>query len=378
MCAMFADFEECLRPACTNCHAMPGPGGLCRICAREALAGATGAGGLNLGSSSASNGGGAGGLGTQVPEAMISSATSDEVRQLTWIEVEVFGFQDLTPPDAEDQAPASVEPDIWELLPDAAVAVLSPERSSIGHVAPADFLSSSGGAVSSTASVDEDEAARRPHEETASTWEQVPVVEPLNVSWQESLSPPRQVPAAVSEPLADSWEETPSDRGPELWSVVPAEVLASSERRRSDLDAQGGEGAAVQHVIAGGIIVENSEATESSTPVLPHWTEFANDVHEADEALLHNSSPESAMRRRCGDNTVDLEAPAASSSELPALGQSLCIVCVKAAAVATFVHGLTGHTACCLPCAQEVQRRGCSCPVCRLPFTSVIRNFVTT
>lgn len=340
----------------------------------EALAGTTGAPGVELGSrSTASNGGNTAGLGVQVPEAMVSSSTSDDARHLTWVEVDVFGFQDLTPPDADDQAPASVEPDLWELLPDAAVAFSSPERRA--HVAPADVLPGSDGAVS-RASADNDEAVRRPHEETVSSWQQVPVLEPLSISWQESLSPPRQL--LVPEPPADSWEETPGSRGPELWAVVPAEVLASAERRRSDLDSQGGEGAAVQHVIAGGIIVENSEATEPSTPVLPHWTAFANNVHEPVEALLHNSFPEETAGRRCSEDTLDLEAPAASSSELPAAGESLCIVCARAAAVATFVHGLTGHTACCLPCAQEVQRRGCACPVCRLPFTSVIRNFVTT
>lgn len=60
---------------------------------------------------------------------------------------------------------------------------------------------------------------------------------------------------------------------------------------------------------------------------------------------------------------------------LPELGQATCVVCQEFAAVATFVHGSTGHTACCVRCAREVQQRGASCPMCRRRFGAVIRNF---
>jgi len=53
-----------------------------------------------------------------------------------------------------------------------------------------------------------------------------------------------------------------------------------------------------------------------------------------------------------------------------------CIVCMDRSANATFIHGQTGHTACCLACALELQRRGETCPVCRLEFTAVIRNYM--
>jgi len=353
MCAMFAEFEECLRPTCANCYAMPGPTGLCRHCASEVLVTAT-----DLVSSSTGSQGGSVGLGTQVPEAMISSATSEDA---------------FSPPLRHMPAPASVEPDLWELLPDAAVHVQSPERPPLGEAA-LEWTSSSGGAVSSTVRVAEEEAARRRQDEPVSNWEQVTSMEPLADSWQDSPSPPRH---AVSETLADSWEETPNMHapGPELWSVVPAEVLASAAQRRSDFDAQGGEGAGVQHVIAGGIIVEESRE-EEATQLAMSLTHFQA------EASAQNSSAEAASRIRPPtsdiEDALDPAVSSATSSESPALGQSLCIVCVKAAAVATFVHGLTGHTACCLACAQEVERRGRSCPVCRQVFTSVIRNFVTT
>ena len=40
-----------------------------------------------------------------------------------------------------------------------------------------------------------------------------------------------------------------------------------------------------------------------------------------------------------------------------------------------FVHGETGHIACCLLCARALQARGASCPVCRLPVDVVIQHF---
>lgn len=53
-----------------------------------------------------------------------------------------------------------------------------------------------------------------------------------------------------------------------------------------------------------------------------------------------------------------------------------CIICSDAPAVMTFVHGSSGHTACCPACAGQIQARGYRrCPVCRQHFSSVIRNF---
>lgn len=53
-----------------------------------------------------------------------------------------------------------------------------------------------------------------------------------------------------------------------------------------------------------------------------------------------------------------------------------CVICSDAPAIMTFVHGSSGHTACCPACAAQIQQRGYRrCPVCRQRFSSVIRNF---
>jgi hypothetical protein len=188
---------------------------------------------------------------------------------------------------------------------------------------------------------------------------------------------------------------TTSEDPAEIWSVFPAEVLASAEHRRSEGAHESSEAVGVQHVIAGSIIEESREASDISAtamePVSPleqpsaadlshEWSELTSAVRQVPP---QNSSPEEVFRYEApleGDveATADEMALAASASASQVHGQALCIVCVKAVADATFVHGLTGHTACCLSCAQEVQRRCHTCPVCRLPFTAVIRNFVTT
>lgn len=210
---------------------------------------------------------------------------------------------------------------------------------------------------------------------------------------------------------ADFWEDLPA----EFWSVVPAEVLATlpeGVRRREDSEF-------VQHVIAANLIEELHEAETALTGSAAAATSMSSPSNElgqlansdvqatsgtsgggssssaaepfgwdevATEASLQNSSSSvgaatQTPRGETLDPTVASAVSLTQSDELPvaellAPGQAVCIVCVKAAAVATFVHGLTGHTACCLRCAQEVQRRGNACPVCRQDFTAVIRNFV--
>lgn len=52
-----------------------------------------------------------------------------------------------------------------------------------------------------------------------------------------------------------------------------------------------------------------------------------------------------------------------------------CLVCFSACRNATFVHGESGHIACCLECARVLKGRGDPCPVCRLPVDSVIQHF---
>jgi len=52
-----------------------------------------------------------------------------------------------------------------------------------------------------------------------------------------------------------------------------------------------------------------------------------------------------------------------------------CLVCFSSHRNATFVHGESGHIACCLECARVLKGRGDPCPVCRMPVDSVIQHF---
>jgi hypothetical protein len=73
------------------------------------------------------------------------------------------------------------------------------------------------------------------------------------------------------------------------------------------------------------------------------------------------------------------EAPPAGDTEdakQPGIG--LCIVCMEQSAVATFVHGFTGHTVCCMRCGQKVlNTKERLCPVCKKPVERMIRNYTS-
>lgn len=325
MCAMIVDrVEDILRPTCSRCHAPAALGeastGLCHSCANE---------------------------------AMVSSVTSDEVRQLTWVEVHDLGLQDFAVRSEEHIS--HFEDSLYLPSPTwspALVATSSPPRSN-ALVTAAD----------------------------PELWELLPEAADPSSSSSDVRS------------TADLATNNASEDPPELWSVFPAEVLASAERRRSEGANESSEAVGVQHVIAASIMEEHSEASDlpatatGSGPLLEQpsasdspfeWSELTSDVRQV---LPQNSSPEEVLRYERpleggADATANQTALEANASQVH--GQATCIVCVKAVADATFVHGLTGHTACCMPCAQEVERRGHSCPVCRSPFTAVIRNFVTS
>lgn len=55
--------------------------------------------------------------------------------------------------------------------------------------------------------------------------------------------------------------------------------------------------------------------------------------------------------------------------------RSLCIVCLQNFRNAVFVHNNTGHTCCCLGCAEELFQKGMACPICRESIDQVIQNF---
>ena len=70
-----------------------------------------------------------------------------------------------------------------------------------------------------------------------------------------------------------------------------------------------------------------------------------------------------------------ISALSGSDIDAAVANESLCVVCLTDARNATFVHGETGHIACCLLCARTLQARGDSCPVCRMPIDVVIQHF---
>ena len=52
-----------------------------------------------------------------------------------------------------------------------------------------------------------------------------------------------------------------------------------------------------------------------------------------------------------------------------------CAICFERIKNASFVHGKTAHTVCCLECAHELKRQNKGCPVCRAPIEMVLENF---
>ena len=48
-----------------------------------------------------------------------------------------------------------------------------------------------------------------------------------------------------------------------------------------------------------------------------------------------------------------------------------CVICMDNPNNATFVHGDSGHTICCMDCAKNLEK----CPLCRKPIEKVIKNF---
>lgn len=67
-----------------------------------------------------------------------------------------------------------------------------------------------------------------------------------------------------------------------------------------------------------------------------------------------------------------------SSSNIDVTGENSdsCIICLSRPKDASVVHGRTGHQVTCLACAKKLWQYGLPCPVCRLPITSIIRNYV--
>ena len=51
-----------------------------------------------------------------------------------------------------------------------------------------------------------------------------------------------------------------------------------------------------------------------------------------------------------------------------------CSVCLVKVANATLMHGITGHTCCCMPCARVLEQHCLPCPLCREPIAQVVMD----
>lgn len=53
----------------------------------------------------------------------------------------------------------------------------------------------------------------------------------------------------------------------------------------------------------------------------------------------------------------------------------LCLVCMDAKKQTTFVHGETGHSCCCVECAELFEEKLAICPMCRCSIEKIIRQY---
>mmetsp|Transcript_81825 Transcript_81825/g.227903 ORF Transcript_81825/g.227903 Transcript_81825/m.227903 type:complete len:592 (-) Transcript_81825:92-1867(-) len=195
----------------------------------------------------------------------------------------------------------------------------------------------------------------------------------------------------------------PNGVDPQVWSELPPEARAwalSSDSVMRNAPATGGEaavpsgGRASTMTLPGSTILGTRARAPCARP-RHAWATLGR--HAADTAPPNDGDSSgggrapatmlpgaTALGARCDDPRAQprhaLCAPSRNAADTDPLAEGdtsggTCIVCTDAPAVATFVHGFTGHTACCLSCAWELERRGSSCPVCRQPFSSIIRNF---
>lgn len=183
--------------------------------------------------------------------------------------------------------------------------------------------------------------------------------QPWRRAWRD-IQTLRQREAAVGVPVP------PPGLDPLVWHMLPPEARAQMRH-----EARGSE-PPIEALRVGtldgqlGAVVSRHSTARASIAGLPDT-----------ETSLRHVVP-LAGRLSLGSKPAPGDAVGASGQAPPPLGdKGVCIVCADELANATFVHGSTGHTACCLPCALELERRGSACPICRQPFTAVIRNYST-
>mmetsp|Transcript_44211 Transcript_44211/g.99439 ORF Transcript_44211/g.99439 Transcript_44211/m.99439 type:complete len:354 (+) Transcript_44211:103-1164(+) len=90
-----------------------------------------------------------------------------------------------------------------------------------------------------------------------------------------------------------------------------------------------------------------------------------------------NTAVEITLQRRVPKNSATAGRVAQDILRRDRLSSSkgTCVICMDAPATITFVHGSTGHTACCLLCASGLPPCAGKCPVCRQMYSLRIQNF---
>mmetsp|Transcript_73146 Transcript_73146/g.136722 ORF Transcript_73146/g.136722 Transcript_73146/m.136722 type:complete len:354 (-) Transcript_73146:80-1141(-) len=90
-----------------------------------------------------------------------------------------------------------------------------------------------------------------------------------------------------------------------------------------------------------------------------------------------NSAVEITLQRRVPKNSPAQGRVAQDLMRRDRLSatKGTCVICMDAPATITFVHGSTGHTACCLLCASGLPPCAGKCPVCRQTYSLRIQNF---
>lgn len=70
--------------------------------------------------------------------------------------------------------------------------------------------------------------------------------------------------------------------------------------------------------------------------------------------------------RKCGQSK-----PASDDAD----ATTVCLVCFAAIRNASFLHGDSTHTVCCVQCAEAIMARGGTCPLCRQQIERLIKSF---
>eukprot|EP00746_Dinoflagellata_sp_MGD_P010305 gnl/MRDRNA2_/MRDRNA2_121228_c0_seq1.p1 gnl/MRDRNA2_/MRDRNA2_121228_c0~~gnl/MRDRNA2_/MRDRNA2_121228_c0_seq1.p1 ORF type:complete len:378 (+),score=93.77 gnl/MRDRNA2_/MRDRNA2_121228_c0_seq1:55-1134(+) len=101
-------------------------------------------------------------------------------------------------------------------------------------------------------------------------------------------------------------------------------------------------------------------------PEIPGYVGVGSDIHRAETSEVEGRNPLNSTIVEPDSEPAPVET-----------SRGKCVICIDAVADATFVHGETGHTVCCLRCAKQVEELADTCPMCRQPFLMVIKNFTT-